>query len=61
MVDLECADPPVLAEFYHQVLGWEVLHGQGDYAGRSQPSAALGAELLAVAIVSGAALSSRPT
>jgi catechol-2,3-dioxygenase len=32
MVDLECADPPVLAEFYHQVLGWEVLDSQGDHA-----------------------------
>jgi catechol-2,3-dioxygenase len=32
MVDLECADPPVLAEFYHQVLGWEVIHSQADYA-----------------------------
>jgi hypothetical protein len=25
MVDLECAGPPVLTEFCHQVLGWEVL------------------------------------
>lgn len=28
VVDLQCADPPVLAEFYHRVLGWEVtVHG----------------------------------
>lgn len=28
VVDLECADPAVLAEFYRQVLGWDVtLHG----------------------------------
>jgi predicted enzyme related to lactoylglutathione lyase len=32
MVDLECADPPVLAGFYHQLLGWEVIHCQDDYA-----------------------------
>jgi predicted enzyme related to lactoylglutathione lyase len=32
MVDLECADPPALAGFYHQVLGWEVMHSQDDYA-----------------------------
>ncbi len=31
-VDLECADPPVPAEFYHQVLGWDVTHSQDDYA-----------------------------
>ncbi len=24
MVDLDCADPPALAELYHQVLGWDV-------------------------------------
>lgn len=32
MVDLECTDPPALAEFYHQVLGWDVTHSQADYA-----------------------------
>jgi predicted enzyme related to lactoylglutathione lyase len=31
-VDLECADPPVLAEFYHQVLGWDVIDSQAGYA-----------------------------
>jgi hypothetical protein len=31
-VDLECADPPVLAEFYHQVPGWEVIDSQAGYA-----------------------------
>lgn len=31
-MDLECADPPVLAEFYHEVLGWEVTDSQDDYA-----------------------------
>lgn len=23
MVNLDCGNPPALAEFYHQVLGWE--------------------------------------
>lgn len=31
-VDLECADPPVLAEFYHQLLGWDVTDRQDEYA-----------------------------
>ena len=31
-VDLECADPPVLAEFYHQLLGWDVADSQDEYA-----------------------------
>jgi predicted enzyme related to lactoylglutathione lyase len=34
-LDLECADPPALAEFYHQVLGWEVTHTHDDYAALS--------------------------
>lgn len=32
MVNLDCADPRGLAEFYHQVLGWEVTHAQDEYA-----------------------------
>ena len=31
-VDLECADPAELAEFYRQVLGWEVTHYPGEAA-----------------------------
>jgi predicted enzyme related to lactoylglutathione lyase len=31
-LDLECANPAVLAEFYHQLLGWEVTDRQDDYA-----------------------------
>lgn len=31
-LDLECADPPVLAEFYHQVLGWDITDSHDDYA-----------------------------
>lgn len=32
VVDLECPDPPALAEFYHQVLGWDVRLSQDEYA-----------------------------
>jgi len=32
VLDLECPDPPVLAEFYRRVLGWEVGVRQDDYA-----------------------------
>src|SRR5260221_3034316 len=31
-LDLEGADPPLLAEFYHQVLGWDVAQTNNDYA-----------------------------
>ncbi len=31
-IDLECADPPVLAEFYHRLLGWAVAASHPDYA-----------------------------
>ena len=31
VLDLECADPPALAEFYHQVLGWDVTYHQDEY------------------------------
>jgi catechol 2,3-dioxygenase-like lactoylglutathione lyase family enzyme len=32
MVSLDCANPARLAEFYHEVLGWEITHSQDDYA-----------------------------
>jgi len=32
MLNLDCADPRALAEFYHGVLGWEITHNEGDYA-----------------------------
>jgi predicted enzyme related to lactoylglutathione lyase len=32
VLDLECADPPGLAEFYRHVLGWDVTLSQDDYA-----------------------------
>jgi predicted enzyme related to lactoylglutathione lyase len=31
-LDLECPDPRVLAEFYHQVLGWDIALSQDEYA-----------------------------
>ena len=32
VLDLECPDPPALAEFYHQVLGWDIALSQDEYA-----------------------------
>jgi predicted enzyme related to lactoylglutathione lyase len=32
MVTLDAEDPAALATFYAQVLGWDVLHSEGDYA-----------------------------
>lgn len=32
MVNLDCADPRALAAFYHEVLGWPVLHSEDAYA-----------------------------
>jgi predicted enzyme related to lactoylglutathione lyase len=32
MLNLDCADPQAQAEFYAQVLGWEVTHSQAEYA-----------------------------
>jgi predicted enzyme related to lactoylglutathione lyase len=37
-VDLECADPPALAEFYHQVLGWDVAESHDEYTVMSNGS-----------------------
>jgi len=31
VLDLACADPPVLAEFYHQVLGWDITLREDQY------------------------------
>lgn len=32
VLDLECPEPRALAEFYHQVLGWDVTISQDEYA-----------------------------
>jgi catechol 2,3-dioxygenase-like lactoylglutathione lyase family enzyme len=39
VLDLECAEPSVLAEFYGQVLGWDVIHHHDDYVEISDGSA----------------------
>jgi predicted enzyme related to lactoylglutathione lyase len=31
VLDLECADPAAMAEFYHQMLGWDVTTRHDDY------------------------------
>ncbi|SFA94844.1 hypothetical protein SAMN05216266_102397 [Amycolatopsis marina] len=42
MVNLDCADPRGLAEFYHQVLGWEITHAADEYAMISGEGAPIG-------------------
>lgn len=32
MVNLDCADPRALADFYHRLLGWEITHSDDQYA-----------------------------
>ena len=31
VLDLQCADPPALADFYHQVLGWDITLRHDEY------------------------------
>lgn len=47
MVNLDCADPPALAAFYGQVLGWEVTHSQAEYAMIGNAGTAIGFGLVA--------------
>jgi catechol 2,3-dioxygenase-like lactoylglutathione lyase family enzyme len=42
MVNLDCADPPAMAAFYHEVLGWEIAHSERDYAMISDGAATIG-------------------
>jgi predicted enzyme related to lactoylglutathione lyase len=42
MVNLDCADPARLAEFYHGVLGWEITFNEGDYAMISDGHSSIG-------------------
>jgi predicted enzyme related to lactoylglutathione lyase len=42
MVNLDCADPPALAAFYHEVLGWDIAHSERDYAMISDGAATIG-------------------
>jgi predicted enzyme related to lactoylglutathione lyase len=42
MINLDCADPAALAEFYHHVLGWDIAHSQDEYAMISDGRTAIG-------------------
>ncbi|MEV0559993.1 VOC family protein [Dactylosporangium sp. NPDC050588] len=42
MVNIDCAEPPVLAEFYSEMLGWEVTHTQAEYAMVSDGKTSIG-------------------
>lgn len=42
MVSLDCADPGRSADFWSQMLGWEVTHSEAEYAMLTGPDAALG-------------------
>jgi predicted enzyme related to lactoylglutathione lyase len=42
MVNIDCAEPPVLATFYSEVLGWEVTHTQAEYAMISDGTTSVG-------------------
>lgn len=42
MVNLDCTDPPELAEFYHRLLGWEIVHSRPEYAMISGEGAPIG-------------------
>jgi Glyoxalase-like domain len=32
MVNIDCGDPGALADFYHQVLGWDIAYSDENYA-----------------------------
>jgi predicted enzyme related to lactoylglutathione lyase len=42
MVNLDCDDPPALAQFYHDVLGWEITHSQDECAMITDGATAIG-------------------
>lgn len=42
MVSLDCAEPPTLAEFYAEVLGWKVSHSEDAYAMITDGSTTIG-------------------
>ena len=42
MINLDAEDPGAMATFYSRVLGWEVLHSEGDYAMIGDGTASLG-------------------
>jgi predicted enzyme related to lactoylglutathione lyase len=42
MISFDATDPPALASFYSQVLGWEVTHTEDQYAMISDGSTSIG-------------------
>jgi predicted enzyme related to lactoylglutathione lyase len=42
MVNIDCAEPPALASFYGEVLGWEVTHSEAEYAMVSDGTTSIG-------------------
>ena len=42
MVNIDSSDPAALAEFYHQVLGWEVTASETEYAMISDGTSSIG-------------------
>ncbi len=42
MVNLDCPNPAVLADFYSQVLGWKITHSEDLYAMISDGSTSIG-------------------
>ena len=42
MVNLDCTDPPALARFYSELLGWPVTHSQDEYAMISDGATSIG-------------------
>jgi glyoxalase superfamily protein len=42
MLNLDAEDPAALATFYSQVLGWEVLHSEAEYAMIGDGSTSIG-------------------
>ena len=42
MINLDTADPAGLAAFYSQVLGWDVLHSEAEYAMIGDGSTSIG-------------------
>ncbi|HUK70288.1 MAG TPA: VOC family protein [Streptosporangiaceae bacterium] len=42
MVNLDCDDPPALAQFYHDLLDWQITHSQDEYAMISDGTTSIG-------------------
>jgi predicted enzyme related to lactoylglutathione lyase len=42
MINIDCAQPRVLAEFYHQLLGWEITYSDDNYSMVTQGPTSIG-------------------